>query len=293
MKTMKIYQSGTLALLVISIAFSGCSAKKEVWGSLKKGMNMNYTVQPDRELSYTTNFEFEQQLTVMNQEFTVTGKSMQVFEMKPLAGKSNDLDYLVTLADMNFEMETPRGKLTPELEEVIGKSFNLTLTSLGEELEYAGAEELIYDMGSGEKKSISSDIQAFFPNLPGYPVKVGDSWESIDKVTEKTGSGEMVIVFNNINTFEGLEQYGGFDCMKINVVSTAVLSGEGEQDGYELITEGEISGTSTWYYAYKEGTYVGNVSEGSGKTETEVLGTPEEMVIPAKRTFKMTTMINP
>jgi hypothetical protein len=103
----------------------------------------------------------------------------------------------------------------------------------------------------------------------------------------------MVIVFNNINTFEGLEQYGGFDCMKINVVSTAVLSGEGEQDGYELITEGEISGTSTWYYAYKEGTYVGNVSEGSGKTETEVLGTPEEMVIPAKRTFKMTTMINP
>ena len=57
-----------------------------------------------------------------------------------------------------------------------------------------------------------------------------------------------------------------------------MLNGEGEQDGYELITEGELSGSATWYYAYQEGIYVGMLTEGTGTTETEVLGTPEEMI---------------
>jgi hypothetical protein len=215
---------------------------------------------------------------------------MQVFDMQPLLSKTEDLDYNVTVADMTWELESPNGKLTPDLDDVIGKSFNLTITKLGEELEYSGAEEISFELGTGEKKSISSDIQAFFPDLPGYPVKPGDSWQSVDKVVEKGNTMEMTLVFNNTNTFVGLESYGGYDCMKVGVVFTGTMSGDGNQDGYDLVSKGEMTGTSTWYYAYKEGIFVGISLEGTGKSETEVIGA--DMVIPATRTFNMTTALN-
>jgi hypothetical protein len=290
MKTRKLLLISLLTGLIIIIGLSGCATKKEAWGSLKKGMIMSYNFNPEQDLSYTSNFDFEQQMTVRNQEFTINAEMMQVFDMQPLLSKTEELDYNVTVADMTWELESPNGKMTPDLDDVIGKSFNLTISKLGEELEYSGAEEISFELGTGEKKSISSDIQAFFPDLPAYPVKPGDSWESVDKVVEKGNTMEMTLVFNNINTFEGLESYGGYDCMKVSVVFTGEITGEGNQDGYDLTTKGDMNGTSTWYYAYKEGIYVATIMEGTGTTETEVIGA--DMVIPATRTYEMTTMLN-
>jgi hypothetical protein len=290
MKTRKTLLISLLTVLIITIGLSGCATKKEAWGSLKKGMNMSYNFNPEQDLSYTSNFDFEQQMTVRNQEFTINAEMMQVFDMQPLLSKTEDLDYNVTVADMTWELESPNGKLTPDLDDVIGKSFNLTITKLGEELEYSGAEEISFELGTGEKKSISSDIQAFFPDLPGYPVKPGDSWQSVDKVVEKGNTMEMTLVFNNTNTFVGLENYGGYDCMKVSVVFTGEITGEGNQDGYDLTTKGDMNGTSTWYYAYKEGIYVATIMEGTGTTETVVVGA--DMVIPATRTYEMTTVLN-
>ena len=279
---------GTIMLLAILFALSGCAAKKDAWGSLKNGMIMTYNYHPDKDLTYKTTSDFDQTMEVMGQEFEITAIGSQVLIMKPIVSSSNDLEYLVTVQEMSSKLSTPRGDMEAKTEDILGKPFNLTVTRLGQEIEYSGAEELVYNFGTGDTKNISTDVQAFFPNLPDHPVKPSDSWESTDKITEKSGSGELIINMFNINTFEGLETMNGYDCMKINVVFTGTLEGLGEQDGMELITEGEVSGVATWYFAYKEGIFVNNVVEGSGNTTTQVIG-PQEMTIPASRVYTVRT----
>ncbi len=76
--------------------------------------------------------------------------------------------------------------------------------------------------------------------------------------------------------------------MKINVVFKGTLEGEGEQDGMELITTGDIEGTATWYFAYKEGIFVSQLTEGTGKSITEIKG-PQDMTLPATRVYTLKT----
>ena len=289
MKKLRIKTS--IALLIMAaaiISLSGCAAKKAVWGSMEKGMIMKYSMQPDKDLQYKSTSVFSQEMEVMGQQFTITGESLQQLNMKPLVTKSNDLDYMVTIEDMRSSIVTPKGEMNAKLEEIIGQSFNITISQLGEELEYSGAEELIYDYGSGDMKNISSDIQAFFPDLPETPVKVDDSWASTETITEKSEKGFIEITTNNIYTFYGLEKINGRDCMVINSTFTGTIRGEGQEQGMDLLTSGEIVGTGSWYFAYKEGVFVKSVSEGTGKTTTEVKG-PQEMSIPATRTYILRT----
>ncbi len=283
---------GWIILAAAIISLSGCATKKAAWGSLEKGMLMKYQLNPENNLDYTTSSSFEQTMTVMNQEITITSESGLDMRMIPLSDETNGLNYTVKLEDISSVINTPRGELIANTEEVVGKSFQLTISPLGEELLYPGAELLTYDIGSGETKSLSSEIQAFFPNLPDHPIKIGDTWESSDRVTENSNSRSLVMEFSNMNTFEKIETYNGYDCMKINAVVTATIESEGEQEGMQLITKGSVEGTSIWYYAYKEGIFVGQTSEGFGETSTEVIGGPQEMTIPASRTYKMSTELS-
>lgn len=285
MKNISIKSSiGLLILAAAIISLSGCAVKKASWGSLENGMIMKYAVQADRNLKYQTTYSFEQDMEVKGQKIQITAKGGQDLLMKPLESKGNDLEYLVTIEDMASKINTPRGVMMANLDKVIGQSFNYTVSPLGAELEYSGAEAITYDFGMGQLKSIASDVQAFFPDLPEHPVKPGDSWKSYDNITENTGSGKVTMAFTNINTFEKLEKYNGYDCMKINVVYTSTLEGEGSQNGADLFTTGTLKGTSTWYYAYKKGILVSYETDGNGETITEVKG-PQEMTLPATRKY--------
>ncbi len=287
MKTLNIKTSiGALLLATAIISLSGCAAKKAAWGSMEKGMIMKYSFQPDRNLNYQSSYTFEQDMEVMGQTFQITAEGDQHFIMKPLVSKSEDLDFYVTIEDMNSMINTPKGEMIANLEEVIGKSFNITVNKLGKELEYSGAEAISYDVGSGETKTIASDIQTFFPDLPDHPIKAGDSWKSTETVVEKSGSGELIMEFDNFNTFEKLETIHGYECMKINVSFEGTMNGKGTQEGMVLVTTGKVEGTSTWYYAYKEGIFVSQLTEGIGTTTTEVSGS-QNMSIPASRKYTM------
>lgn len=290
MKTQKIKLIGILTLSVAIISLSGCATKKAAWGSLEKGMIMQYSFEPDRQLEYQNDLTFEQEMEVMEQKFTITAETYQMYQMMPLASKSTDLEYVVTLTEMDSKIVTPRGEMNAGVDDIIGESFNLTMNPLGKELEYSGAKDLIYDYGNEEQKSLAADIQAFFPDLPDHPVKEGDSWESKDYITESSGSGTLIMDIVNHNTFEKIEVYNNYECMKINVEFSGTIEGDGKQADMELATTGTIMGTGTWYYAFKEGIFVGQQLDGSGETITEITGA-QEMTLPATRKYVMNSML--
>jgi hypothetical protein len=286
MKTKNLHFVSLALVVAFMLAFSGCASKKEL-GSLETGMIMKYQASPEKELMYTGSFEFEQNMTVREQEYSVQAMAKQDFKMRPLVHKGDDLMYEVTIEDMSSSITAPQGEHSGDMKNVIGKSFSLTLSPQGKELDFSGAENITYNYGMGESKSLASDIQAFFPDLPDHPVKPGDSWESVDDIVEKGGSGQINLVFNHTHTFEKLETFNGYECMKINDVFTGTLDGKGAEQGMELVTKGELSGSGTWYYAYKEGILVSQAIEGQGTTNTEVVG--QDMNIPARRTYHMKT----
>ncbi len=53
------------------------------------------------------------------------------------------------------------------------------------------------------------------------------------------------------------------ECIKITAEGIGTIEGRGEQQGIELNTRGEIKGKTTWFFAYKEGLFVKQVSKGT------------------------------
>ena len=252
---------------------------------------MRYSPDLEQQLAYETTSKFVQEMEVMGQEFEITADMMQNFIMTPKATDNDDLAYKVKVDNMSFKLSTPRGDVEPDLDEIIGRSFELILSPYGKELDYSGADKLSFEITDGESKTLSSDIAAFFPDLPDHSVKVGDSWPSTDEVVEATSNRETLLIFNNINTFEGLETYLGYECMKVKVEFTGTIESEGQQGPMDVNATGEVVGSGFWYYAYKEGIFVSSSVEGTGQTETLVSGEGQEMNIPATRNFTMTTEI--
>lgn len=286
MKTLKTRtpRIGLLILAAIVISLSGCATKKAAWGSKKTGMIMRYCMQSCQNLTYINTHHFEQNAEVMGNSIEISSEGVQELNMLPISGQNDVLDYTVTIAEMTSVITTPRGDMEATLDDVVGKSFKLQINKLGKELDYAEAEAITYDYGTGEKRSIAVDVQSFFPNLPSEAVLPGDTWLSYDTITEGFEESSMMMTFDNINTFESLEKFGGYDCMKITSTFTGIFDGKGNQDGMDLITTGSLEGTSIWYFAYKEGIFVKQESIGEAITSTLVKG-PQEINIPSTRKY--------
>ena len=89
----------------------------------------------------------------------------------------------------------------------------MVLSPLGSEVDVSGAEAITYDI-AGETRNLSSGFKMFFPDLPGKPVKIGDTWPSSAGTDEKTGSMKIQIDLQNVNTLEGFETVDGMECAR-------------------------------------------------------------------------------
>jgi hypothetical protein len=101
-------------------------------------------------------------------------------------------------------------------------------------------------------------------------VKIGDTWPDESTITEKSDSGEAIIHFSGINTFVGFETVDGMECVKVTGEGTGTIESKAEQGGMELVTTGEIKGTATWFFAYKEGIFIKQITEGTVEGTVDV-----------------------
>jgi hypothetical protein len=175
-----------------------------------------------------------------------------------------------------------------DMSNVVGKNFELVLSEKGKELDYSDAETLTYDLGGQKELNVSSSFQTAFPNLPDVPVRVGDSWSSIDTLTEKSDAGYLNIITQLESRLESLESCMGYDCIKVVTSYSGILEGNSAAQGVNLITTGTIEGTDTWYFAYKEGLFLKMDSKGLSSTTTKATG-GQDLVIPGTRDFAIVT----
>ena len=274
-------------LVVLVVAFlAGCAVKKgDLWGDPETGLILQYRMPVDQILKYHSSEEMIQNIEVVGQSIDVEINSKTAFSVKSKGSKEDNHQLGITIDSMSISVISMEGDLSPDLSSVIGKSFDMTLSPLGKELELSGAESIQYELPSEGKTSIASNFQAIFPNLAGRSVKIGDTWTSTDTIIDKSESSEMQINLESVHTLKGFETVDGMECVKITSDVTGTLKGAGEQQGMDLAFEGEIKGTETWYFAYKKGIFVKIISTAVAEGSIEVSGA-QDMSIPMTQEFK-------
>jgi hypothetical protein len=292
-----------LPVIMAIFILAGCAAKHQlpIWGNPQSGLILQYRMAEDLALRYQLTIEQTQDVEVMGQQIKTETKGEIAFIVKSKGLKENNQQLGITIDSMKIKINSPQGELTPKINSpqgeltpdmttVEGKSFDMIMSRLGKELDLSGAESIQYDLGQAGKRDLASNFQAIFPDLADKPVKVGDTWTSKDTITEKVGSGEIKISLESLNTLAGFETVDGLECAKITAKITGTLEGGGEQMGADLAFKGEIEGSDTWYFAYKEGFFVYEKVDVLTKGSVSVRG-PQEMSIPMAQNMRIETKL--
>jgi len=250
---------------------AGCTAKTApVYGDPQTGIILQYQMPEGQVLKYDSWGETHQVSDVMGQTIEADISSKTVFTVNSKGQQENNHQLTITIDDMDLKVQSTQGELDPDMSTVIGKSFDMVFSSLGKEVELIGADAIEYDMGPEGTRNISVGFQDIFPNLADRPVKIGDTWPDESTITEKTDTGEAIIHFSGVNTLVGFETIDDVECVKVTAEGTGTIESRGEQQGVELVTTGEIKGTVTWYFAYKEGIFIKQMMEGTVEGTVDV-----------------------
>lgn len=267
----------SLVLLLAVFVAAGGAAVKAV--SPQGAVTLAYQFPESRTLTYRTASTQIQNMEVMGQSMTTESVSTSDFTVKGKAPKDGNLVLGVTIDAIKTDVSSPQGNLSPDMSVVVGKSFDMILSKLGQEIDVSGAEAIKFNTPTGGSRDLSSGFQSFFSNVPDKPVKIGDSWPSEDSIVQKEGTGETRIHFTNQNTFEGIETVDGYECARIKAVVKGTITGSLEQQGVGVSIDMKMDGTDTWYFAIKEGIYVKSDMKAAIGGVVAV-GEPANMTIP-------------
>lgn len=284
------WKVGLLAL-ASTLILAGCAAKTATpWGDPQTGLMLTYRMSEEQTLDYQFSVDQTQTIEVMGQVVDTDSDLSLGFSVRAKGMKDGNQQLGVTIDSMKVKVVSPQGTMSPDMSPVVGKAFDMTLSELGKEVELSGAASIQYDLGPSGKRNISSNFQSMFPDLPGRPVKVGDTWTTEDVVTDKTETVDIRIRFKNEHRLAGFETIEGLECARIETAVTGTLEGEGEQQGMGLTFKGDIEGKDIWYFAYKQGLYVRMTSSASvdGTIDTSGL---QNLSIPLKQKIDMETRL--
>ena len=276
---------GIFGILIPVIILSSCSTQQSVWGS-KKDLKLSYRFDGVTHLNYQLISTFRQTMTIMEQPMEITSDEMLRFVAKPTKKIDNGQTLNVEIDEMTAKIVTPRGDVEEDLGVLKGKSFNMDLGDHGEEGSLSQARAITYQSTTGQEMNVASRFQAFFPNLPDQSVTMKENWVTNDTVVEETSAGKLVMTFEGNNRLIGYEKWNDIDCIKVLTTYNGTIDGTGTEQGMEMNTSGKLSGTETWYFAYKEGYYVKGVNDGIMEGSVTTSGA-QEMVIPLKREYRM------
>jgi len=260
-------------LVVLTVlTLSGCAAKKALWGEPDSGLILTYRVAEDKGLQYQLSGEGIQDLNIMGQSMITKRETGMGFSVASKGRKEKNLVLGITMDKMAVNITGSHGNMSPDMDLITGKSFDMTLSPLGKELKLSGATTLTYQTGSSGKNSIKSMFDSIFPDLPAHPVKVGDTWTSTDDVSNDDNSTKTHTIMENVNVLEGFETVDGQECVKITSKMSGSMEGEGSQMGSVFTFNGELKGSATWYFAYKEGVLVGMKKDLTGNIGVDTMG---------------------
>jgi len=230
---------------------------------------LEYKMPAGRALTYQGKTEESQVLEVMGQVIDSSTASVSNFTFQAKGKKDKNLLAGVTVDDISISVTGSQGDMSPDMSSIKGKSFDMVLSPLGNEVDVSGAENLSFAM-AGEVQNLSSGFKNFFPDLPGKPVKIGDTWPATATIEEKTSSLNVKIDLQYVHSLDGIELIDGVECARVIAQVTGIVSGSGNQMGQDMTFSGTSKGKDIWFFAIKEGYLVKQTAESTTEVSIDV-----------------------
>jgi hypothetical protein len=256
MRTNRTLQTVLAAGLALLSAGMGTAGAQQAGAGQDKPLTLAYQFPESKTLTYRDASSETQNMTVMGQGITVTSTASREFTVKPKGVKDSNFLLGITIDNFKANIDSPQGGIAADASSVVGKSFDMSLARSGKEIDTSGAAALQYDLGTAGKRNFGASFQAFFPDLPDRPVKTGDTWPGEETIVDKNDNGTTRVVVKLVNTMDGLETVDGYECARIKTTAKGTMTGSMEQSGTALTFDASVEGTSTWYFAIKEGIFV-------------------------------------
>ena len=276
--------------VVLSMAaLLGCAGKKMAIKT-RDGVILQYRMAEGKAVVYEKTETSTQSMKMMGQALDTSTNKTMAFTVLPKAPEDGMNSLAITIDAMEAGLETPQGEFTADTEPVIGESFNMMLSAQGKEMGLDEADGIEYSLGMAGTRSVRSEFDAFFPDLPESRVKIWDTWTTVDTINVADSGMDVQIISENLNVLEGYETVSGRECAKVTVDVTGSVTGEGMQGGANLEFAGDITGKETWYFDYAQGLFAKSESDLSITANVKVTG-PQEMTIPVTQTIQTTSAI--
>jgi hypothetical protein len=274
---------GLAAMGIVAIA--GCAARKPSWVDSKDGVSLRYKTPPKQALRYVNANEMVQTTKFGERAMVTRMNSRNILTVRPAGGPAEPIRMDFTLDSLRIDIQSPAGNMSPDLSGLVGRGFAMTLTSLGRETDVSGAAELKYTLGQMGERNLETEFKTFFDDLPADPVSPGAAWTSRDTIKADQPGTDIRLVFENVNTYDGVETVSGLPCVRIKTVSKGSMKGSGDSGGAKFEMDGTITGTGTWYFAPREGVLVKSASDVT--TESTIrINAPQEMSLPMTMVMK-------
>ncbi len=275
-----------VALVAATALFlSGCAARTAgVEAAPAAGVVLQYKMPAGQVLKYRETGEVKESGEVMGQMIESITKATNAFSFRAKGPQGANHLLGVTIDDMTIHISSMQGDLSPDLKTVVGKSFDMVISPLGIEVDVSGAESVQYEF-MGSTRNLASGFKIFFPDLPGRPVEIGDTWPSNFTIADKNETTDIRIEMQGVCTLDGFETVEGMECARVKTEYTGTIQGTGNQQGAELYFSGTSKGNDVWYFAIKEGLYVKSMSDVVNDMVIDVTG-PQNLTIPTTQTRK-------
>jgi hypothetical protein len=278
-----------LAAAASLLTLTGCACKTSscAWGDADKGLILEYRMSEGDPMSYRFTSNTMQTMEIQGQSIPIDTVETLEFTIEPKGMKGADNALGITIDGLAVSASTPQGDAEADTEDVVGKSFDMTVSKLGVEGGLPEPDDLMYTVGAEGPRSVITGFGVIFPDLPDYPVVVGDTWPASLQVTDENDVSSVVITIDAVNTIDGMETVNGLECVRIAATLTGTIEGGGAQQGVEWTMDSEMDGVGTWYFAYKEGILVSDWTEGTADGTITIDAPDGEVVMPVAREYDM------
>ena len=263
MNTKKMYNIALVFLLTLALGalLTDCSSTKSATGGSKKGTTLRYSFPENQVLKYRTGSDIQQTLDIYGQEMIIDIGQYLVYTSK-LNSKSKDENQIhITIDTMDLFISSPQGDINPDMDGVNNKSFNMTLSSLGAGMDVSEAESIQFEIAPGTKRNVATAFKFLFPKLPEKTLKIGDTWSLTDTIAEKYDNEEVTMIIEGDYALAGFETISGLECAKVTAVISGTRSGKANQQGMDMVSDGTMLGSGTFFFAFKDGYLVKDISK--------------------------------
>jgi len=289
--------SGTAVVILISftvILLNKCGSKKALWGDPASGLLLSYRLADGQTWKTKSVSKQITNMEMMGQSMEATTDiTMHVSYQGEGETSDNNLQITVLIDSMNMVSKSMRGEREMDVQSLVNKPFGLVLSPIGDEVEFQNTDSIVVKLGpmGGGSQSVTQFLRDPFPDLSTNHIKVGDSW--LHQVNEEIPEdGQVVnIALAVTNTLDKIEVFQGEECAVIHSEFEGTLDGEGERMGANFTMEGDIEGTTTYYFAYKKGCFLKQNTESIMESTIAVTG-QSNMTIPMSQETKAETTLS-